>query len=106
MADPKNCDNEHALFQHTLPHPDYRFSDTECLTLNVSVPSAAARSGVTGPLPVIVFMHGGGFVTGSANWPQYDLAPLVARSEKIGRPVIGVSIKYVYAVPLVTKCCS
>lgn len=91
MADPKNCDNEHLLFQHSLPHPEYKFSATECLTLNVYVPSAESRS--KGLLPVIVFIHGGGYVTGSANWPQYDLAALVSRSEKIGQPIVAVGIK-------------
>lgn len=93
VADPKNCDNEHLLFQHSLPHPEYKFSATECLTLNVSVPSAESRSSAPGLLPVVAFMHGGGYVTGSANWPQYDLAPLVAQSEKIGQPIIAVGIK-------------
>lgn len=93
VADPKNCDNEHLLFQHPLPHPEYKFSATECLTLNVSVPSAESRSNAAGLLPVVAFMHGGGYVTGSANWPQYDLAPLVTQSEKIGQPIIAVGIK-------------
>lgn len=93
VADPKNCDNEHLLFQHALPHPEYQFSDTECLTLNVSVPSEKAQNTAAGPLPVIVFMHGGGFMTGSANWPQYDLAALVEQSDKVGSPVVAVGIK-------------
>lgn len=90
MADPKNCDNEHLLFQHALPHPEYKFSATECLTLNITVPSKAASSG---PLPVLAFIHGGGFMTGSANWPQYEMATIVERSQKLGQPVIAVSIK-------------
>lgn len=93
VADPGNCDREHLLLQHALPRPEYDFSDTECLTLNVSVPSAGARATAAGPLPVVVLMHGGGFVTGSAHWPQYDLANLVARSEKVGSPVVAVGIK-------------
>lgn len=90
VADPENCANEHLLIQHALPFDKekFHFSDTECLTLNVSLPADAK-----GPLPVVAFVHGGGFVTGSANWPQYDLAPLVERSVKIGKPVIAVAIK-------------
>lgn len=95
IADPGNCDREHRLFQHTLPRPDFDFSATECLTLNVSVPSAEARRAAAGPLPVVVLMHGGGFVTGSAHWPQYDMASLVERSEKAALPVVGVSIRQV-----------
>lgn len=39
----------------------------DCLTLNVFRPF-----GVDGPLPVMVFIHGGGFVTGTANDPLFD----------------------------------
>lgn len=94
VANPKNVDNEHLLLQHSLPHSGYNFSPTECLTLNVSAPSLDARGTSAEPLPVVVFIHGGGFVTGSANWPQWDLAPLVERSVKLGSPVIAVGINY------------
>jgi para-nitrobenzyl esterase len=39
----------------------------DCLTLNVFRPF-----GVDGPLPVMMFIHGGGFVTGTANDPLLD----------------------------------
>ncbi|MDN4985266.1 carboxylesterase family protein [Bradyrhizobium sp. WYCCWR 13022] len=39
----------------------------DCLTLNVFRPF-----GVDGPLPVMVFVHGGGFVRGTANDPLFD----------------------------------
>ncbi|WP_027529612.1 carboxylesterase/lipase family protein [Bradyrhizobium sp. WSM3983] len=39
----------------------------DCLTLNVFRPF-----GVDGPLPVMVFIHGGGFVTGTASNPLFD----------------------------------
>jgi para-nitrobenzyl esterase len=39
----------------------------DCLTLNVFRPF-----GVDGPLPVMVFFHGGGFVTGTANDPLFN----------------------------------
>lgn len=81
------------MLQHALPHPEYEFSDTECLTLNVTVPSGSAGAGAADGLPVVVLMHGGGFVTGSANWPQYGVAKLVERSEKAGQPIVAVSIK-------------
>lgn len=81
------------MLQHALPHPDFSFSDTECLTLNVSAPSLEARGEAAGLLPVIVFVHGGGFVTGSANWPQWELARLVERSVENGSPMVAVGIK-------------
>jgi para-nitrobenzyl esterase len=43
----------------------------DCLTLNVFRPF-----GVDGPLPVMVFVHGGDFVTGTANDPLFDGARL------------------------------
>ena len=92
MADPNNCDAEHLLLQHSLPHPDYSFSDTECLTLNVSTPVGTPTKRES-PLPVLVFIHGGGFVTGSASWPQWDLASLVELSVKAGTPILAVGIK-------------
>lgn len=46
-------------------------SRENCLTLNVFRPF-----GVDGPLPVMVFIHGGGFVTGTANDPLFDGARL------------------------------
>ncbi len=46
-------------------------SREDCLTLNVFRPF-----GVDGPLPVMVFIHGGGFVRGTANDPLFDGARL------------------------------
>ncbi|MBR1131764.1 carboxylesterase/lipase family protein [Bradyrhizobium iriomotense] len=43
----------------------------DCLTLNVFRPF-----GVDGPLPVMVFVHGGGFVSGTVNDPLFDGARL------------------------------
>lgn len=48
--------------------PDAR---EDCLTLNVFRPF-----GVDGPLPVMVFIHGGAFVTGTASDPMFDGAKL------------------------------
>lgn len=45
------------------------------------------------PLPVLVYVHGGGYVTGSANWPQWELARLVELSVSHGSPIVAVGIK-------------
>jgi carboxylesterase type B len=63
-------------------------SGTECLNLNITVPDTEARD-----LPVMVFIHGGGYVMGGNHWPQYDPSRLVKMSEELGMPVIVVNIK-------------
>lgn len=93
VGNPKACDIEHLLLQHALPHPEYSFSETECLRLNVSLPSAEARGRAGGLLPVVVYTHGGGFATGSAHWPQWDLAALVESSVALRAPIVAVGIR-------------
>ncbi|SEM24910.1 carboxylesterase family protein [Bradyrhizobium sp. OK095] len=51
--------------------PSRRDASEDCLTLNVFRPF-----GVDGPLPVMVFIHDGGFVSGTANDPLFDGAKL------------------------------
>ena len=51
--------------------PSFRDAREDCLTLNVFRPF-----GVDGPLPVMVFIHGGAFVSGTANDPLFDGARL------------------------------
>ena len=53
------------------PQPSLSGTSEDCLTLNVFRPF-----GVDGPLPVMVFIHGGGFVRGTANDPLFDGARL------------------------------
>ncbi|WP_440641873.1 carboxylesterase/lipase family protein [Bradyrhizobium sp. PUT101] len=51
--------------------PSRQDASEDCLTLNVFRPF-----GVDGPLPVMVFFHGGAFVSGTANDPLFDGARL------------------------------
>jgi para-nitrobenzyl esterase len=51
-------------------------SSEDCLTLNVWMPANAAPGA---KLPVMVWIHGGGFFTGSGSERQFDGAPYVAR---------------------------
>jgi carboxylesterase type B len=76
----------------------------ECLNLNITVPNTHSKNddgsrcgGNTGVkrLPVMVFIHGGGFIMGANSWPQYDMKKLVEKSVEMGMPLIGVNIKCV-----------
>jgi para-nitrobenzyl esterase len=50
----------------------------DCLTLNVWTPGTDnARR------PVLVFIHGGGFLRGGANWPAYNAAVLARRGDAV-----------------------
>lgn len=55
----------------------------DCLTLNVFRPF-----GVDGPLPVMVFIHGGAFVSGTANDPLFDGTKLAQAG------LIAVTVNY------------
>jgi len=58
--------------------------DEDCLFLNVYTPRADAQR-----RPVLFWIHGGGFVVGSAAQPIYDGGPLAARGD-----VVVVTINY------------
>jgi carboxylesterase type B len=78
------------LIQQEIGVPETpNMSGTECLNLNITVPTTKSDEA----LPVLVFIHGGGFIMGSNHWPQYDMARLVKLSAELGMPIIGVNIK-------------
>ena len=68
---------------------DYIFLDSgpteDCLYLNVYVPASAK---VTSKLPVMVWIHGGGFVAGTGSEPRYTNSALVSKG------VVLVTINY------------
>ncbi len=71
---PTNESSEmHTAYDHAAPcfQPALPESREDCLTLNVFRPF-----GIDGPFPVMVFMHGGDFVSGTANEPLFDGAKL------------------------------
>lgn len=70
--------------------PHLQQSETECLNLNITTPANVTPQS---NLPVIVFLHGGGYAIGSNAWPQYDFKRIVALSMAEEQPVIGVNIK-------------
>lgn len=71
--------------------PDLPMSGRECLNLNVTIPSDTPLSGA---LPVMVFIHGGGFIMGGSHWPQYDPCRLVKMSVEMNMPVVVVNINF------------
>jgi para-nitrobenzyl esterase len=50
----------------------------DCLVLNVWAPA-----GVTEPLPVLVYLHGGGHSLGAGSWPAFDGRRLAARGDVV-----------------------
>jgi len=60
----------------------------DCLTLNVVTPQWAGEAPDREPLPVMVFIHGGGYIMGSSATPIYDGAALARRG------CVYVSVNY------------
>ena len=66
--------------------PDFRSKEMseDCLYLNVWTPASNAEA----KLPVLVYFHGGGFVSGDGSEPRYDGANMASRG------VIAVTVNY------------
>ncbi|KAF0321083.1 carboxylesterase [Colletotrichum asianum] len=62
----------------------------DCLTLNVVRPAGKPEK----PLPVLVWIYGGGLYTGSIADPQYNLSGIVKVSQEMGEPIISVAMNY------------
>ncbi|KAI8298238.1 hypothetical protein K4K61_011850 [Colletotrichum sp. SAR11_59] len=71
--------------------PDTAPMSEACLHLNIVRPASPPREP---KLPVMVWIHGGGFQHGSAVDARYNGSFLVARSVAMGTPVIFVSVNY------------
>uniref|UniRef100_A0A9P3ENT3 Carboxylic ester hydrolase n=1 Tax=Aspergillus pseudoviridinutans TaxID=1517512 RepID=A0A9P3ENT3_9EURO len=91
VSPPFGCELEQSAIQHTLPRKAISQSDVSCLTLNITVPSGTTPAS---KLPVFIFIHGGGLVTGGTSWPQYDMARFVRLSVEKKLPIIAVSVNY------------
>ena len=63
------------------------WDERECLNLNVWVPRAALTDGR--PRPVLVWIHGGGWTSGSGGWDWYDGGRLAAEGD-----IVVVTINY------------
>ncbi|KAF6800343.1 carboxylesterase [Colletotrichum sojae] len=97
ISDPDGIRTAHLVIQKDLPAAQYpgRFG-TECLHLDLAAPFGALESP---SLPVLVFIHGGGFVTGSNWWPHYDMKRIVHLSAARGKPIIAININYRLGAP-------
>ena len=72
----------------TGPSPDDGTpQDEDCLRIDVRAPAAALADGV--PRPVLVWLHGGAYVIGSAATSWYDTARLVSEGD-----VVTVNVGY------------
>lgn len=75
----------------TGPSPDDGTpQDEDCLRVDVRAPAAALADGV--PRPVLVWLHGGAYVIGSAATSWYDTARLVGEGSEGG--VVTVNVGY------------
>ncbi|KAI4598528.1 hypothetical protein KJ359_002939 [Pestalotiopsis sp. 9143b] len=63
----------------------------DCLTLRIARPVGAAAGD---RIPVVVWVHGGAVVKGSAYDSHFEPDRLITLSESIGKPVIYVAINY------------
>lgn len=63
----------------------------DCLTLNVQRPSTATS---TSKLPVLFYIYGGGFESGSTQ--MYDGTNFITKSVSLGQPIIYVAVNYRY----------
>ncbi|KAF9151264.1 hypothetical protein BG015_006881 [Linnemannia schmuckeri] len=71
------------------------YSEEHCLNLNIFAPHDRLNNKSKPLIPVMVWIHGGGFKDGSNGMSLYDATNMVAHSVKgIGRPVIVVTINY------------
>jgi carboxylesterase type B len=90
LLPPNACEgHQNAIVQKSLPIEAWDQSDTEGLTLDVNVPTASPATG----LPIFVFVCGGGFTSGSSEYPEYDLASITQLSVESGMPMISVGLK-------------
>jgi carboxylesterase type B len=63
----------------------------DCLYLNIVRPAGVSAKA---KLPVMAWIHGGGFLEGSANDPRYNGSFIVNNSVRMGMPAIFVSFNY------------
>lgn len=91
------CKLDEGLIQKSLPQKELVQSDLDCLHVNIAAPEGTTSAS---NLPVLVFIHGGGFNIGANSWPQFDWNRLVALSQSRDLPIVAVSMKSVLTLSL------
>ena len=78
-----NCAPQQRMYT-ALGVGKYQSMGEDCLTLNVTTPKRRREE----PMPVMVFIHGGGYILGSSATPIYDGAALARKG------CVYVSVNY------------
>ena len=80
---------EMSFIQQHLPKFDTPpMSDLDGLNLNVTVPLSGGSN-----MPVLIYIHGGGFIFGSNSYPHYDQSKVVELSAMMNQRIVAVNIK-------------
>ncbi|KAF2000731.1 alpha/beta-hydrolase [Amniculicola lignicola CBS 123094] len=74
-----------------LDETPFETMSEDCLNLRIARPEGTQFDA---KLPVVVWLHGGGVLKGSAYDSHFDPTPLLQHSVSIGKPVIYVAINY------------
>ncbi|OAP60918.1 hypothetical protein AYL99_05920 [Fonsecaea erecta] len=71
------------------------FDEFTCLTLSVSVPESYLSGNIPKPIPVMIYVHGGGAQEGIGHVDGlHSNAPLTAYSSEVSLPIVTVNIGY------------
>ncbi|KAG0300762.1 hypothetical protein BGZ98_008923 [Dissophora globulifera] len=88
MADPRVDEDDEEAYAKV-------YSEEHCLNMNIFVPKDQLNNASKPLLPVMVWIHGGGFKDGSNAMELYNASNMVAYSiQNVGHPVIVVVINY------------
>lgn len=63
----------------------------DCLNLQIYRPAGVNKYA---KLPVVIYFHGGGGLSGSSADPTYNFTNMVSYSARVGEPFIGVVPNY------------
>ncbi|KAG5795627.1 hypothetical protein H9Q69_005306 [Fusarium xylarioides] len=71
-----------------------QYDELSCLNLTITAPVSVLKSGNTQKIPVMVYVHGGGFTVGAHYGGPNDTTRMVTQACEDSRPIIVVSIHY------------